>query len=233
MLSVLETAKLDWSDFEKAGEESRMMVRTLASDKSLLKDLVYGVENNPELLAKCERHELLDYIVIYDALDRGFRIRVHLSTNVHQERPHDHRFSFSSYIVTGSYLHTWHRVEEPIYAEQDDEGKRWHSKKLPDPRDEISPDFVKPILVRKEQAGSCYSLHHSIVHTTLTTPDTVSLFVRGPAEKERSLIYDKDSGKYWWRWGKQDETSERRKDKRMSITDYREFRDRLHKLGVI
>lgn len=233
MLDELDTIAIDWTDFEEAGRRTRDLVRRLANDKRTLRDLVFAVEDDPELLARCERHELLDYIVIYDALDRGFRIRLHQSTNVHEDRPHDHRFSFSSYIVMGSYTHVWHRVPDTIYDSPDMEAKPWMSKAEPDPRGQFSGDEIEPLLVRTERGGDCYTLYHSVVHTTITTPDTVSIFLRGPTEKDRSLIYDRDTGKYWWRWGAHDESTTRRASKVMGLEGYRRFRDRLIELGVV
>ncbi|MFD5106297.1 hypothetical protein [Streptomyces cinereoruber] len=234
VIDYLDRLTVDWSDFERAGEITRDVVHRLADDKESLRKLVYDVENRPELLAMCERHQLLDYIVLYDALDRGVRLRLHISTEDHFDRPHDHRFSFSSRIVAGGYTHTWYHFDGDLYAEgPDPEARRYLSRHNPDPRAEGVQERLTPHIVRREEPGSCYTLHHSALHTTFTTPDTVSLFLRGPVEKDRSVIMDKAEGTLWWRFGRQDEPEERRRQKAMGLDAYREIRERLEKLGVI
>jgi len=234
VIEMLDSLKVDWSDFVKAGELTRTVVKDVAADKATLRALVHRVEEDPRLLAMCERHQLLDYLVLYDAADRGFRLRIHISTQDHFDRPHDHRFSFSSYIVRGSYRQTWHEVDRDIYAESDTERARRHMS-IQEP-DESASGFladVQPRLVRDETAGSCYTLHHSVVHTTFTTPDTVSVFLRGPAEKERSIIMDRTTGRAWWRYSHVDEPSRRRSNKTMSLDEYRHLVSRLEALDVI
>ncbi|MCA3260090.1 MAG: hypothetical protein IM669_10205 [Phenylobacterium sp.] len=233
MREELDTLIIDWSDFEAAGRVTRDLARRLAADKETLRGLVDAVPHTPALMQKCERHELLDYLVLYDALDRGFRIRLHASTAVHRERPHDHRFSFSTYIVRGGYAHTTHLVEAPLYEDAATDKRSWLSRASPDPRHDIVSDQIRPLITRCEQAGDSYSLHHSAVHTTVTTPDTISVFVRGPAEKTDSLIFDRDTGRYWWRFGAHEEPDERRESKKMTHDEYEAFRRRMLDLGVI
>ncbi|MDP9151244.1 MAG: hypothetical protein M3O36_15060 [Myxococcota bacterium] len=229
----LDTLRIDWSDFNRASVESRDLARRIGADKSALRRLVFGIERNPELLAKCERHHLLDYFVLHDALDRGFRVRLHMSTENHLERPHDHRFSFSSYIVRGHYEHTLHLITPDPYADQTDRAAEFISIQNPDPTEHVHLGQIQTLSTRIESAGSSYSLHHSAVHTTVTAPGTVSVFVRGPAEKASSLIFDVDTESYWWRFGQEQESPERRKQKQMSVDDYLRLRERLVAMGTI
>lgn len=135
VLDHLGQLTVDWNDFEAAGEATRDVVQRLADDKESLRKLVYDVEHKPELLAMCERHQLLDYIVLYDALDRGIRLRLHISTDDHFDRPHDHRFSFSSRILTGGYTHTWYHMDGDLYGDgPDPEARQYLSRHHPDPR---------------------------------------------------------------------------------------------------
>lgn len=233
MTHTLDNLVVDWNDFEAAGEITRKTVHALAEDKAALRDLVYAVEHKPELLAMCERHQLLDYIVLYDALDRGIRLRLHISTDDHYDRPHDHRFSFSSRIVTGGYTHTWYHLDSDLYQGDASEARQYLSRHNPDPQGHAHLDKLTPHVIRWESPGSCYTMHHSAIHTTFTTPDTVSLFLRGPVEKDRSVIMDPAAGTLWWRFGRQEEPEERRREKSMGLTAYLEIRERLEKLGVI
>jgi hypothetical protein len=177
-------------------------------------------------LGKCERHRLLDKLVIYDALDRGFRIRLHLSTNDHLDRPHDHRFSFSSLILRGAYQHVRHKpigkLDETIPGT------------IQEDRQAVLTDVkVEPYFTTIEEPGSYYTLHHTAIHTTITTDNTVSLFIRGPVEKERSFIMDRHTGKLWWRYGEVNESPERRRRKAMPLGHYNELKAKLRGLGVI
>lgn len=215
MTKILDDlASINWNRFEEASAITKAVVRALAADKQALRNLIFSIENNPHLLAKCERHYLLDKFVLYDALDRGFRVRLHISTENHLDRPHDHRFSFTTLILTGKYQHIWH-----------------HLRQARD--DSVETANIEPVFITTEESGACYTLHHTVIHTTYTTPGTVSLVIRGPAEKGRSIITERDTGKVWWRYGEQDETAERRSEKQMSFQDYIMLRDKVESLGVI
>ncbi len=233
MTRSLDDVSFDWTRFDEAGRRSRALLQALSDDRATLRALVLAVERDEALLAQCERHELLDYIVLCDAVERGFRLRVHLSTDAHHERPHDHRFSFSSRILCGHYEHTIYRVDRPLYEDPHERAKPWIDKAHPDPESELTFSDMAPLCTRIEAAGDTYTLHHATVHTTYTTPGTVSLFLRGPAEKARSLIFDRETGRVWWRFGQANEPAWRRTDKRMSREHYRAFVARLEALGVI
>jgi hypothetical protein len=233
-LDCLDTIAFDWSDFDRAGHESRAFLRNLSQDRPALRKLVYEIELRPDLLAMCERHQLLDYLVLQSSDERGFRLRMHVSTDDHFDRPHDHRFSFSSYILKGKYSHTLHEVRRGFYDEaRNDEARAFDSRFNLDMSEELLSQDIGPVHSRDEVEGNCYSLHHSQVHTTFTTPDTVSLFLRGPSEKRRSIIFDRDTGRYWWRYGMQEESPERRMSKAMTIEYYMQLRSRLERLGII
>lgn len=236
MIDVLDGLTLDWSNFDEAGRRSRELLHALSEDKKALAELVERSGEVDALFEKCERHFLLDYMVLYDALERGFRLRLHFSTENHRDRPHDHRFSFSSRILRGGYRHTWYRMVTSggMYeGAGDDVARRSMDILHPDERGSWGVKDLQPILVRDELPGNCYSLHHTVIHTTFTMPMTVSLFIRGPAEKERSVIMDVDTGKKWWRFGAENEGVERRASKRMGRDHHRRLCDRLRFLGVI
>jgi hypothetical protein len=207
--------KLDWDDFEGTGQRTRAILRKLAADKLTLRQLVYGIESDPDLFAKCECHELLDYLVLYDALDRGLRIRLHFSTRNHLDRPHDHRFSFSALIVCGQYEHVWHEPDLAI-----------------DPNN-LTLDDLQARFRTIERTDACYTLHHTLIHTTITTDDTVSLFLRGPAEKPQSIIIDSQTKRVWWRQGAVGEDEARRSAVTMGLPTYYQLRDKAERLGII
>ncbi|WP_369173398.1 hypothetical protein AB5J49_38025 [Streptomyces sp. R28] len=225
MLDALDRLTVDWSDLQKARAQTKEILLALSEDKDALRELLERSREEEDLFDKCEHHRLLDKLVIYDALERGFRIRVHVSTEDHRDRPHDHRFSFTSLIMRGGYRHVRHqlvgRPEDIPDNVQDD----FHARD--------SDLRVEPRFVTNEMAGNCYTLHHSEIHTTYTTPDTVSLFLRGPAEKERSLITERETGQVWWRFGEDKEKAERRGSKRISKQYFDELTQRLQGMEVL
>ncbi|WP_019633421.1 hypothetical protein [Actinomadura atramentaria] len=226
MIDVLDKLDLDWSDLARTHRTTRDLLEELAADKDALRALVDRVREEPSLMAMCERHRLLDKIVVYDGGERGFRLRLHISTREHRDRPHDHRFSFTSRILSGHYRHTRHELEGEL-----DPSVPWH---VQDDADAVLSDCrAVPRFVTRQTAGSTYSLHHTEVHTTFTTPDTVSLFLRGPAEKDRSLITERETGRLWWRYGAEKEKPERRSRKTMRPAEFEDLVDGLRRLAII
>ncbi|GAA2234167.1 MULTISPECIES: hypothetical protein [Kitasatospora] len=225
MLEALDRLVVDWSDLPRARAQTKEILTELAADKQSLTMLLERAREEEDLFDKCEHHRLIDKLVIYDALDRGFRIRVHVSTDDHLDRPHDHRFSFSSLIMRGNYRHIRHELvgqapDVPEDAQNDFEAVPTDLK-------------VVPRFVTTERAGNCYTLHHSEIHTTYTTPDTVSLFLRGPAEKDRSIITERETGRVWWRYGEDQEKASRRESKRISKAYFDELTGRLRGMEVL
>jgi len=225
MLEVLDRLKIDWTDLDRATAVTDALLHELAADKDTLRMLVDRAAEDDDLLAQCECHRLLDKIVLYDGLDRGFRLRLHISTSDHLDRPHDHRFSFSSLILAGSYKQVRHRIIGEVPNSVAPETQEDHQAVPIEAR--VEPEFATT-----EQVGSFYSIHHSVIHTTIMDDDTVSLFIRGPAEKERSLITDRDTGKLWWRYGATGESPERRAQKVMDLSKFEMRRRKLEVLGV-
>ncbi|AEV87114.1 hypothetical protein ACWT_6097 [Actinoplanes sp. SE50] len=225
MLDALNRLTVDWSDLPKARQQTKEILTALAEDKNALEELLARAREEEDLFDKCEHHRLLDKLVIYDALDRGFRIRVHVSTEDHRDRPHDHRFSFTSLILRGNYRHVRHELVGNLGDVPND---------VQDDFDARESDLrVVPRFVTTERAGNCYTLHHSEIHTTYTTPKTVSLFLRGPAEKERSLITERETGRVWWRFGEDQEKASRRGSKRISKQYFDDLTGRLRAMEVL
>jgi len=225
MLDVLDRLTVDWTDLDRATAVTDALLHELAADKDALRMLVDRPAEDDDLLAQCECHRLLDKIVLYDGLDRGFRVRLHISTSDHLDRPHDHRFSFSSLILAGSYKQVRHRIVGEVPDSVAPGIQEDHQAVPIEAR--VEPEFATT-----ERVGSFYSIHHSVIHTTIMEDDTVSLFIRGPAEKERSLITDRDTGKLWWRYGAKGESPERRAQKVMDLSKFEMRRRKLEVLGI-
>jgi hypothetical protein len=205
---------IDWSDLMAASAQTQSALRRLGADKKALRELVYAVETTPRLLAKCEKHALDDKIVIYDDLERGFRIRLRLATSDQHERAHQHRFSFSTLILRGMYHQAWYYTDQVL-----DEN--------------VDVAAIRPVCLRDEPAGSAFTIHHNVIHATMADPDTISLIMRGPAAKDRAIITHKETGRVWFRYGEKDESEERRKKVQMPLETYLEWRNKMEGYGLI
>lgn len=221
----LDNLSLDWDDLSEVGPIATELLARLAADRPAMAELIDRMLSSEHLLAQCEHHRLLDRLVLHDALDRGVRLRLHFSTDDHLDRPHDHRFSFATRVVRGRYRHVRHRIVGDLAPALDVD--------VQEDRDAVpTAARAEPLLVTDEHAGSSYLLHHTEVHTTVTTRDTVSIFLRGPAEKDRSLISDRATGRVWWRYGADEEPAERRARKRMPRESVEALCDRARAFGL-
>ena len=214
MTSVLDRlGRLDWEgDFRGTAAASQAALRELVTTPGELQALIYGVEHRPDLMAKCERLKLDDKIVLYEALeDRGFRVRLHVSKNEHREIPHNHRFSITTFIVRGVYYHKLYVADAPL-----DEG--------------LTAADVRPVFVRDEREGACYTMHHTVIESNTTAPGTMSLLLRGPTMKRRAVAVERTSDRMFFKYGEVDEPAETRENVAMSMADYLAIRARVDEL---
>lgn len=173
---------LDWGDTARVQQESERLLRTLAEHKGRLAELLGEIDRTPGLLEKCERYDILEKLVLAEDRDAGVRLRLHIFLPGHIDRPHNHRWTYSSLILTGSYLHQIYGVDDELTEQTDVRG-------------------LRPLLIRRETPGSTYTLHHSMIHSLVAEPYTVSLILRGPAVKDRFLVMDKSTNRSWWQYG--------------------------------
>lgn len=232
----LERVSIDWTDFEKASRISSDIVRELAADRPLLRKLVLSVQRDERLRFLAEKHDELNYIVLYDALDRGLRIRLHRFSQGLEDIPHNHRFSFSSALLSGSYVHTLFQVER---RDGDDGREPWRlhqpagSHVGVDVR-ELAVAGLEPQLATVQAAGSSYSLHHSTVHkTAMPVEDAYSVFCRGPAMKPCALQLQPEQRTYRWKFGQANETAQVVADRKMSDQEFARYVETLEAAAVI
>jgi hypothetical protein len=204
---------VDWSDIETASEVTREIALRIGDDRPLLTALVDRVPSVPELRDKCECHALDDKIVIWDDQDRGLRIRLRLANTSQYERVHNHRYSFTAYLLSGVYHHTLYATDQPL-DETADVSRFW------------------PRSIRDERTGDIITLHHEQLHTTITDPDTISLMIQSPAQKRKAFMIRRSDGQVWWRLGAADEDEARREEIRMPDERLAFWRRRLSDLGI-
>ncbi|MFF2328377.1 MULTISPECIES: hypothetical protein [unclassified Streptomyces] len=214
----------DWQDLRTSGERATKLLEQLAGDARQLGRLLKRVGEDETLLSMCESHQPFDKIVLYNGDERNFRIRLHIWRTTEFERAHQHRFSFTAHMVQGQYRHVLY--DGPGAAGVANRPKDARRRMDPDHADHAAdPDLarIRPVLEYEMKAGDSYTLHHDAVHATLVSAQTVSLILRGPAEKDVAFVANLDEGGVYWRFGRRDESEERIRAKQLT-------RDTLHRI---
>jgi hypothetical protein len=200
---------LDWHDLIAVTTASTAILDQLADDRRLLGQLVGAVPNNPHLAALCEHYDILDKLVLHDDPE-GWRLRLHVFLDGYFDRPHNHRWTYTSRILTGAYTHTLYGTDQDL-------------------TDQVDVAALTPRLVRTEEPGDTYTLHHSMIHSVAAHGEAVTLIVRGPAVKDRFIVTDRTTGIAWWQYGAATETPEAAAAKRMT---HHQLRDRIAALNA-
>jgi len=233
----LQRVSIDWTDFDRASRISSEIVQDLASDRALLRRLVLSVKRDDRLRFLAEKHDELNYIVLYDALDRGLRLRLHRFSKGLEDIPHNHRFSFSSALLSGSYVHTLFQVER---LDSEHEGQQPWSLHQPEGSHvgvavrELPLAGLEPQLATVQAAGSSYSLHHSTIHkTAMPVEDAYSVFCRGPAMKPCALQLQPDVKTYRWKFGQANEAPRVVADRKMTDGEFERYVESLEAAAVI
>jgi len=143
-----------------------------------------------------------------DVFDTG---TAHRTKSAH--RPHNHRWTYTSRILSGKYTHTLYSTDHEFTGE-------------------VDVSALTPRLVRTEEPGDTYTLHHSMIHSVTAHGEAVTLIVRGPAVKDRFVVTDRITGKAWWQYGAATETTETAEAKRMSDNQLRTRTARLRASGI-
>jgi len=197
METVVEPLRsLDWEDTDAVEAATVKALAMLISQRRMLRGILLGLPERPDLLGLCEHYDILDKIVLHDD-PSGVRVRLHVFLPGYFDRPHNHRWSYASTILRGQYRHY-------LFGDADLD-------------ETIDPASLKALMVRDEQSGSTYALHHTMVHAVVAEPYTVSLVIRGPAVKDRFLVMDRKTGQSWWQYGANQEPAYDAEQKRMSV----------------
>lgn len=179
---LVDLRGLDWNDTRAVSEATSKTLAGIAEEGGRLRELAEGVCTDASLLEKCEEYDILRKMVIAEDAEYDVRLRLHVFLPGYIDRPHNHRWTYASMILAGSYTHQIYGADTGF-----DEG--------------VDVDSLKPLLVRHETPGSHYALHNTMVHSLVAEPMTVSLVLRGPSVKDRFLVVDKETGLLWWQYG--------------------------------
>ena len=205
----------EFSEFNKAAQElsSQALIQ--------LRKLILDLPKNEDLFSCSVHYEGVDKLVLWNSDDKKMQIRLHVysgrSSNSNAQnqidiaKPHNHRWNFSTRILSGGYLHTIYRMD--LLA----------TKKY----------CLTPIMIRREGVGNCYALHHSQYHSIVEEPNTVSLIVRGPIEKERFQVITQEKGEIELQDAPSLEKFDDKRQKTMTLTEYEMVLNQLSYLKII
>jgi hypothetical protein len=214
-MSFILESQCKLAEFSKAAQE--------LSSKALgqLRKLILDVPNNKELFSDSTHYERVDKLVLWNSDDKAMQIRLHVYANqtcsgkannlADISEAHNHRWSFSTRILSGGYFHTIYRMDLLETGKHD----------------------LAPIMVRHEGVGSSYALHHSQYHSIIEEPNTVSLIVRGPIEKASFQVITENEGEIQPKDSLILQTPEEKKQKTMTLEDYQKVLNHLLLLKII
>jgi hypothetical protein len=205
--AIIEPLRLiNWEDIDAVASAARKALDAMLEDRRTIRKVLLAMPERPDLLGLCEHYDILDKIVLHDD-PSGVRVRLHVFLPGYFDRPHNHRWSYASTIVRGEYRHY-------LFGDAELDER-------------IDPASLKALLVRQEQVGTAYALHHTMVHAVVAEPYTISLVIRGPAVKDRFLVMDRKTGASWWQYGVTLEPAHQAEQKCMSVERLSGLTDRL------
>lgn len=233
----------DWNDLAEVSRRTEPLLRKIFADKTLFEALVRGSRTVPALWSKCEEDVVEDKIVLYDDPSRGFRLRLRMAKVVQEELAHEHRFSFTTLVLNGRYLHRTYHLDREFGPG-------------------VTADDFAPVWVHEDGPGDVFTIHHSAIHSTpLAEPGTITLILRGPAMKERAPVLfreervsvlspreqaeqlegavpgeaepvEAERGTFFWRVGEASESKTRRGKRQMSPDAFERWVDYMSASGL-
>lgn len=203
-----------FSNFNKAAEKIFLSCQTPAQ----LRKLILDIPNNEELFSSSAHYEGVDKLVLWNSDDKKMQVRLHVYSSrscnhvndqIDIAKAHNHRWNFSTRILSGGYLHTIYRMELLATGKYS----------------------LNPIMIRRESIGSSYTLHHSQYHSITKEPNTVSLIVRGPVEKECFQVVTDERGEIQLQDAP---TSQNHQEKKaLTLVEYKNVLSQLISLKII
>ncbi|MEU7829505.1 hypothetical protein [Nonomuraea sp. NPDC049129] len=208
--------RIDWRDARSAHRQCRALARHIGENKALLSQLVNDLEVDEARFARCEMHPLMYRLVLHEDLGQEYQVRLHVVAEEARDIvPHDHKYTFSAYILAGGYLHIWNRR---LGAHEGD----------------FTSHDITPGIVAIERRGAAYTFRNSLIHQTIMTPGTVSIFIRGPKSQShwhaaKDMYHLLADGYEVPKTGGKNHKGGRR----LTIEEYRRVREQLVSQGLI
>ena len=189
---------IDWNDLEAIRSTSSYLLKQIVSDRECLGRLIVNAVNDPDLRELFEHYDILDKFVLLDDPTSGVRLRLHIFLPGYFDRPHNHRWKYTTLILNGGYRHY-------TYLPHDYTADR-----------EIRD--MSPVIASFEGVGNSYTYDARMFHSIIAEPNTVTLILRGPSEKSEFLVVDRETKESWWQYGSKQESPEARANKMMNDT---------------
>ncbi|WP_405901915.1 hypothetical protein OG696_00810 [Streptomyces sp. NBC_00656] len=164
--------QVDWRRLEQVHEAAAAALPVLAEPAELGR-LWDRMEEDDQLAASAEAFNTFQKFVLQDDPETGVRLRLHIFGDHMVEEAHNHRASFSSLILRGSYRHVLYGNVEDIWGDEN------RPAQAPDPR-----------FIQEQLPGSSYTLDNAFVHAVYANPGTISLVIQGPRDRSSFRIYD-------------------------------------------
>jgi predicted metal-dependent enzyme (double-stranded beta helix superfamily) len=162
------------------------LVCELAADRDVIADAVAQLASNDEMFFDYLPHveyprPFMDKFLLHMDRDDRFRVRVHSfrfgsPVGIGRAAPtiHDHRWNFTTYVLSGSYVETVYRFET----------------------NDPAPTAIDS---RRLSAGHVRSLASGVLHQTVndsTHAECLTLFVRGKSRRDISRVWDPEAGAF-------------------------------------
>lgn len=193
--------KISNKSFYEFHETCEKVIEEISRDRELICAMLDNIVNNEKLIQKSECYDFLDKFVCFSDDEMGIHARISLFNEKYANRIHYHRWNYSACVLKGGY-------KQLIYGDQRNNS------------DEITHLYpYEPVIVENILPGNIYSLEHSIIHSILAQPDTISLCIRGKAIKDRFQVLDPVANISWWQYGSELEGKEEQEMKSTTIDD--------------
>jgi hypothetical protein len=164
---------VDWGSLEEVHEAAQKVLPTLAIPANLNR-FWDRMMNDEHLIRAAESFKAFQKFVLLDNTVTGLRLRLHCFNDRIIEETHNHRASFSAWILRGSYRHFLYGNVEDLWGDEERAGRP-----------------LEPRLIQDQLPGTSYTLHHAFIHSTQAMPGTVSLVIQGPRIRPSFRIYDR------------------------------------------
>jgi len=224
----------DWDDLALQSAWNTEFLADLG-DRDALRALLDAVRSDPQRMAMCEKDEFRFKIVLFDGTDRGFRLRLHAWRTGFADCVHAHRFTYTARLLNGGYQHSlWDAGGQELYPDGLEKVlERTLHADDPFVVQHLDLRKIQPVLITPIRAGQTYTQHDSVLSSTVTEPDTVSIFLRGPAVRDHSLQWHTDTGQVVWRGGQASVPSWRQAEVAMTDEDFDQVLAQLSALSIL
>lgn len=142
-------------------QESQKILKRLYQDRKVFRELLLRLIENDRLFALSKSYQTLDMLVLHE--EEGLQIRLHVYKTLQSS-------VLLEKNISNFHNHPWDFTSCILSG-----GYR---------------HFIAPSIVREERVGSFYTLRHTEFHAVEIYPNTVTLLITGPRQKDFFEIYE-------------------------------------------